>query len=711
LKTLILTEKPSVARDFAAALSVNTRGNGHFESEQFIITWAIGHLLELKAPEDYDSKWKRWSLDTLPILPDRLSYSPNAKTKKQLTVVKAQLQRKDLATIIVATDAGREGELIARTLLDFAQIAKHPKILLLRFWTSQALSKKVILDNIKNAASLAQYDRLYFAGRARQSADWLVGMNLSRLATIKMGDLFSVGRVQTAVLALLAERRLAIDNFKPVPYFQIIGKFLFATGELLATWFDSNKKEDASKIENKTKADLILKNCAGQEGVVTSIVRDKKMQVPPQLFSLTELQKLANRLYGFSAQETLSIAQNLYEKKKCLSYPRTDAQVLGTSSLEQVQEMLTKLEAEYGDYFKYFDEKKLSLKNHLVFDDNKLTDHHALMPLAIYHGNLSSDEGKIYDLVVKRFVAVFSANFEYEQTTIVCKIGQETFKASGQRIICLGWKMLAGGDSEKFLPPLIEGERSKAVELRAEQKETRPPNEYSEASLLHDMANPSKLVQEAELKKIFRGEVGLGTQATRAQIIETLLSRKYVTRSEKNLQALPKGMALVETLKKMPISKVLASPEETAKWELDLSHIAQGSGDPKAFMLAIRKFVADCATEWKQAAIVAQASSASPVGKKAKKYPSKVIGECPFCKSSVLEFPKSFGCKNWKAGCKFTVWKIIAGKKITAAQASKIIKNGRSDLLRGFKSKGGNVFSAYLVINKNAVVFEFIKDK
>ncbi len=706
MKTLILTEKPSVARDFASALNISGKGNGFFENETFIITWAIGHLLELKSPEDYDTKWKRWTLESMPIIPERLSYKPNAKTKKQLTIVKSQLQRDDLQKIIVATDAGREGELIARTLLDFAKTAKVPRF---RFWTSQALSEKVILENLKNAAPLNNYDRLYLAGRARQSADWLVGMNLSRLATIKLNDLFSVGRVQTAVLALLCDRRKAIDNFKPIPYFQIMATLSFRLGKLVTIWFDPTKKENSNKIDTKELAQKILLSCEGKSAVVESLTCDKKSQPPPPLYSLTELQKAANRIYGFSAQDTLSLAQALYEKKKCLSYPRTDAQVLGTSSFDQVCEVLTKLRNEYGDYFEYFDDKKLTLKNKLVFDDSKLTDHHALMPLKTYSGNLTSPEGKIFDLVLKRFIAAFSQNFVYEQSSVVCKIEKEKFKTDGMRIICLGWKKLAGGDHEKFLPILTEGDVGETLELKSEQKETRPPSEYTEASLLQDMTNPARLVKESELKKIFRGEVGLGTQATRAQIIETLLSRDYVNRKEKNLTATPKGVALVEVMRSLVHSKVLASPEETAKWELDLSNISQGQGDPMAFMLAIRDFVAKCTQEWKESspAPVFQKKSSPNTKGKAKKYPAKIIGECPLCKGSVLDFPKSFGCKNWKEGCKFTIWKVVAGRKISSSEAQKIIKFGKGDLLDGFKSKDGKKFKARLVFNGTKVILEF----
>ena len=313
MKTLILTEKPSVARDFAKALNVASRGDGFFENSDTIITWAIGHLMELKEPSEYDAKWKSWNLTSLPILPPRLSYKPNAKTKKQLLIVQKQLKRKDLSRIVLATDAGREGELIGRSIINDLKL----KTDCYRFWTSQALSPSVINDNMKALKPLSHYDRLYYAGRSRQSADWLVGMNLSRLATIRMGDVFSVGRVQTAVLALIVNKREEIDEFKSTPYFVIQAKFKFSAGELSAAWFNPSKKgENNTQLKTEEEALRVLKNCEGHPAIIKMVSKEKKKKSPPPLFSLTELQKVANKMYGFSAQKTLSLAQTLYEKNK-----------------------------------------------------------------------------------------------------------------------------------------------------------------------------------------------------------------------------------------------------------------------------------------------------------------------------------------------------------------------------------------------------------
>jgi DNA topoisomerase-3 len=697
MKTLILAEKPSVARDFASALKVPARGHGYFENQNTIITWAIGHLMELKEPEEYDKKWRTWNLGTLPVLPDRLSYKANSKTKKQYSIVLKQIQRKDIGKIVLATDAGREGELIGRTLINQAK----PKASLFRFWTSQALSPSVIKENMNSLSPLSSYDRLYYSGRARQSADWLVGMNLSRLATIKMGDLFSVGRVQTAVLALLVKKRDEIDQFKPESYFILSGKFNFKNGEIRAQWFDPSKKNENTHLRDKKRLDAIIKSSQGKIAIVSQVQKEKKSFPSPQLFSLTELQKVANRRYGFSAKKTLSLAQSLYEKHKCLSYPRTDARVLGTKSFGQVQKLINVFKKDSPEHFKYFDDKKVSLKNRQVFNDEKLTDHHALIPLK--NTSLNGDESKVFDLVLKRFVAAFSKNFEYEETKVVIKVEKENFKARGQKIVCLGWRHLSGGDKELILPAIEKNETGVVIDLKPESKKTQPPPEYTDSSLLQDMINPSRLVDEKELKQVFRGEVGLGTQATRAQIIETLIFRKYIKRNGKSLVALARGQELVKNLKKLPHSGLLTHPEETAKWELDLENISQGQGNPKDFMLRIRKFVSDCTEEWKS-------TSFDKVQRKEERQNDKTqesIGTCPICKGPVIESPKSFSCKNWRDGCKFTIWKKIAGKKISKNQAKTILKNGKSAPLKGFKSKTGKKFNASLVINDSGVEFSF----
>lgn len=705
MKSLILTEKPSVARDFAKALKIRSRNDGHFEGTDFIITWAIGHLLQLKNPEDYDKKWKKWSLDTLPIIPDRLKFRPNPKTRKQLTIIKSLLKRSDLAEVIIATDAGREGELIGRLILEDAK----SKLPVKRFWTSQALTPNVVLSELKAVRPISEFNRLYLAGRARQSADWLVGMNMSRLATINFGDLFSIGRVQTAVLGLLVKRRKEIDEFVPEPYFTIIATAKFQAGTIDGDWFDPKKKEFNSRIPSKEKADAIKKSVEGKEAKLEKVEKKEHSQPPPYLFSLTQLQKTANRMYGFTAKKTLSLAQALYEKHKCLSYPRTDAQVLGEKSFSLAKKIIEKLKTAYEVDFENLDESKVSLSNRMVFNDAKLTDHHAIIPLKLPPKGLTKDEFLLYRLVTKRFIAAFSRDFKYSETKVVFVTGVHHFRTQGKKIIDLGWKSLLGADKDKYLLDVKIGEIGQLEKAEVDKKKTRPPLEYSDASLLQDMINPASLVEDSDLKRVFRGEVGIGTQSTRAQIIETLIDRGYVARNGRHLKALEKGVFLIYSLKKLKLSKIFSSPEQTAQWELSLEEVASGSGDPKAFMLNIRKLIHDCVEEWKvgtHSQYMGPKTKRSSKSKFQKGKKFEDVGTCPLCKKHVRDFPKSYSCEDWKNGCQFKVWKVTAKKKISKAQIGKLLNKGSTDSIKGFKSKLGIEFSAKLILKDGKVEFQ-----
>ncbi len=372
-KTLILAEKPSVGRDFAEALSKNVqKGDGYLETDQFVITWAIGHLLTPYDPDDYDKTLKKWTVDSLPIIPSEFKYKSIKESKKQLDVIKKLFKRDDISRLIVATDAGREGELIARLILKEVK----NKLPALRFFTSDALTKEVIIDGIKKSKPLKDYDRLFLAGLSRQKADWLVGMNLSRIVTIKMGDLFSVGRVQTAVLDLIVERRDEIDHFKPKQYFELKANFKFANDNIDTYWFDPNKKVDEKRKDKKADFEKIISAIEKDKAIISKRDEVERTHYPDGLYSLTELQRRANSEFGFSAQKTLDIAQSLYEKYKVLSYPRTDSKVMGTSSLDLISEKVNYFKNEYPDKFSKFAPYKVSLKNKALFDDSKLTDHH-----------------------------------------------------------------------------------------------------------------------------------------------------------------------------------------------------------------------------------------------------------------------------------------------------------------------------------------------
>lgn len=706
MKTLILTEKPSVARDFAQALagarSSGGGGEGFIETDDYVITWAIGHLLAPFDPEDYDAKFKKWSLATLPILPVEFKFKAQAKTKKQLDIIKKLLKRTDLERLIVATDAGREGELIARLILNDGR----SKLKSFRFFTSAALTKEVIHHELKNLKPLQEYDRLYIAGRARQKADWLVGMNLSRLATLKLNDLFSVGRVQTAVLGLIVERRKAIEAFVPQEYFEMKANFKFTEGNVSAYWFDPKKKEDEKRMNMREFFDKLVCELNKKEARITVLNQTEKTQYPQGLYSLTELQRQANIQFGFSASKTLEIAQSLYEKYKCLSYPRTDSKVMACSSLDMVKGLVYKFREIYPEHFLKFEAYKISLKNKAVFDDSRLTDHHGLVPLKDFSGNETSPEGKIFHLILKRFISNFLANHKYLETEVEIESEGNLFKTRGKKIIEIGFKVLEGRESEELLPAINLNDVGIFEEGEVEAKKTKPPFDYTEASLLYDMTNPARLVAESDLKKIFRSEIGLGTQATRAQIIETLLKRNYVERSGKNLKATDKGIQLVDRLSSMPSTSALTCVSQTAKLELKLQSMAEGENDDLDFLDGIHKYVESATSEWKSIETIAGE-------KKEKIYTDRPsvaanLGPCPVCQAEVKDFPKSYSCSRWKEGCGFTIWKIVAKKKLSESIVKILMTSKKTDLLKGFKSKAGKSFEAYLLLNKEGKVeFEF----
>lgn len=697
--TLILTEKPSVARDFAKALQVDSKGrkNGFLEGNNFIVTWAVGHLVELAEPQDYDPKWAKWDLSTLPILPHRLKYKPIAQTEGQLRIVQKQLQRKDIGQIVIATDAGREGEVIARTILDSVH-AELPSRL--RFWTSQALTPQVILDTMEHLRPSSEFDRLWHAGQARQIADWLVGMNLSRAATLKLGnsrDVFSVGRVQTAVLALLVDRRRERENFKPEPYWLLRAGFANTRGEWWGLWF----KGEQNRFEKLEDANQVVASIAEGMGKVKSVKREKKRQPPPMLYSLTDLQREANTRFGFSAKLTLDTAQKLYEEKKCLSYPRTDSKVLGSKNVGLVKNILQKLSTAYPETFQGIEDSRIGLSNKRVFNDAKLTDHHALIPLTPFpEGSGGQTERRIYELVLKRFAAAFHPDYEYEATEIITEVCGETFRTKGSRPLKLGWKAVYGlkeysagtGEEEpeeENLPLLEKNDPAKVAETRVEEKMTQPPPEYSEALLLKDMTNPSRFVSEEELQRIFKGEPGLGTQATRAQIIETLISRKYVLREKKKLAATDKGCFLIDHLRKLEGVKTITSPEETARWEFELERIARGMGDRDLFLSGIASFVERGVKEFKAAG--------------RRDLVRHTFGKCPACGGEIIEGRRGYGCKNWReenGGCRFVVWKDIAGRRI-GPELLAIILSGTETPVMQFRSKDGKEFKAALKLEKS----------
>lgn len=696
MKTLILTEKPSVAMDFAKALGIHGRQDGYIENDGYIITWAVGHLVTLKEPQEYKEQWGKWDLNTMPIIPEHIEYKPIEQSKKQLKTIQTLIKKGSFQKLIIATDAGREGEVIARSILIYAGF-KQGSCPVYRFWTSQALTPAVIKTGLSSLQPISEYDRLWNAGQARQVADWLVGMNLSRAVTLSFSsnEPFSVGRVQTAVLSLLVDRLRDRENFVSTPYWLIHAEFKSPKGNWTGTWFNP----EGNRVLSENIATNIAQKISGGNGSVTHSTQEQKKKTPPLLYSLTDLQRDANTQLGFPAQKTLDLCQGLYESDKCLSYPRTDSKVLGSQNVDMVQTIIQNLSGVYPDLFACSDHNLISLSNKRVFNDSKLTDHHALIPLAACPNDLPQDKQKIYNMVLTRFAAAFHPDCEYLHTEIITEIEKETFKTTGNVILKAGWTVLypsSSNEKEKDeenkeyenLPDLHKGDPAQVANVLLPKKMTSPPPEYTESSLLKDMTNPGKYVTEDQLKKIFRGEVGLGTQATRAQIIETLIKRNYAARKGKNIGATTKGCFLINNIRKLGAAGTVASPDATAAWELCLEGIASGQDVGNGFLAGIKNFVSESINQIKKGS-VATFKPPEPQN----------IGLCPVCKANVIEGKKGFGCANYKQGCKFVVWKEISGKTLTLNMVTDLLNKKKTNVLKGFLSKKtGKKFDAALAL-------------
>ena len=573
-KTLVLAEKPSVGRDLAKVLKCNQNKGSYIEGNKYIVTWAMGHLVGLLDPEGYDDKYKQWKMETLPMLPKYMKLTVLKKTGKQYNEVKKQLLRKDVSDIVIATDSGREGELVARWILEKSGVKKPLK----RLWISSQ-TNKAILEGFKNLKDAKEYDNLYKAAVCRAEADWLVGLNVTRALTCKYNAQLSAGRVQSPTLAMIVNREEEIRNFKPVDYWT-----LNAEGNGFALTWVSNKGDNSTFKEEV--ADSILNKCKGQNGEVTEVKKTTKKKYSPALYDLTELQRDANKIWGYSAKQTLNIMQRLYENHKVLTYPRTDSRYVTSDIVATIPERLKAVS--FGEYRAAAESLlKSGVKaNKNYVDNSKVSDHHAIIPTEEKGSlaNLSTEEKHIYDLVVKRFLSVLMPAYEYEQTTVVVNIAGETFTAKGNITKSKGWKRLYDNlkdeEDSQELPELKSGDKITVASVNKVKKQTTPPARFNEATLLSAMENPQKYVNLGkDAAKTLNETGGLGTVATRADIIEKLFNSFVIEKKGKDIYPTSKGKQLIDL-----VPEDLKSPLLTAKWESQLDNIAKGKANDKKFV-------------------------------------------------------------------------------------------------------------------------------
>lgn len=579
---IVLAEKPSVGREIARVLKCKNNKGSYIEGNGYIVTWALGHLVGLMDPEGYGDKYKKWSMETLPMLPKPMKLTVLKKTSKQYNEVKKQLLRNDVDEIIIATDAGREGELVARWIIDKSGVRKKIK----RLWISSQ-TDKAIMDGFKNLKDGRAYDNLYKAAVCRAEADWLVGLNVTRALTCKYNAQLSAGRVQSPTLAMIVNREDEIKNFKPEDYYNL--KAL--TDKFALSWVSTKgntnifKEEVAKSILDKTK---------NSTGEVIDITKSRKKKYSPALYDLTELQRDANRIWGYSAKQTLNIMQRLYENYKLLTYPRTDSRYISSDILPTIPDRLRGISV--GEYRAYADKLlKQGFKGNKSFVDNsKVSDHHAIIPTEekLNLGILSSEEKNIYNLVVKRFLSVMLQPYEYEQTTIKVNINGEIFLAKGNTTLEKGWKALYrredldDEEGTQELPTLNVNDKVNIKKIELTKKQTTPPGRFNEGTLLSAMENPHKYINVGKDAAKTLGETGgLGTVATRADIIEKLFNSFVIEKRGKDIYPTSKGIQLIEL-----VPEELKSPLLTAKWEKDLEDISRGKTNDKAFIENMKRY-------------------------------------------------------------------------------------------------------------------------
>ncbi|WP_299116911.1 DNA topoisomerase 3 [uncultured Winogradskyella sp.] len=668
-----IAEKPSVAREIAAVLGASTKRDGYFEGNGYAVTYTFGHLCTLKEPSDYKPYWKSWDLNNLPMLPEKfeVKVSDNDGIKKQFNIVKSLFDKAEV--VINCGDAGQEGELIQRWVLNEANYKGQVK----RLWIS-SLTTEAIKEGFENLKPSEDYDNLYYAGFSRSIGDWLLGINATRLYTVKHGgykQVLSVGRVQTPTLAMLVKRFKEIENFKPQPYWELQTTyrdtlFNYEEGRFL-------KMEDGEVLANKVKKDQFE---------IVSVTKKKGTEYAPKLFDLTGLQVYCNTKFGMSADETLKAAQRLYEQK-AISYPRVDTTFLPNDVYPKVKGILSKL-TNYSALTSPLLDKKIK-KSAKVFNDKKVTDHHAIIPTGMQISTQHGDQ-KVYDAIVKRFIAVFYEDCKVSNTIVIGQAADVKFRTTGKEILSKGWRVVfessQTNDKKESLLPTFEDREKGPHEPSFIEKQTKPPNQYTEASLLRAMETAGKQVDDEELRDIMK-ENGIGRPSTRANIIETLFKRKYIKRNKKQILPTVTGIQLIDTIQ----NELLKSAELTGTWEKQLKDIEKGEYSASAFIKSMKRMVDALVYEVRTEKVTTRISAVNNKSAKTVKATSKtskgVVGKaCPKCKSGQLIKGKTaFGCNRYGTSCDFTLPFKFENKKISENQLVRLLSKGSTLNLKGFK--------------------------
>jgi len=684
-KKLIIAEKPSVAADISRALGGFKRSGEYFESDRFVLSSAVGHLLELAVPEEHDVKRGKWSFAKLPVIPPHFELSPIERSESRLNLLLRLMKRKDVTSLVNACDAGREGELIFRYIVQHARSKKPIERLWLQSMTPQSIREGFArLRPDKELLPLAD------AAKSRSEADWLVGINGTRAMTAfnsKEGGFYltTVGRVQTPTLAILVEREERIRAFTARDYWEVQARFGAKGGEYPGRWFDASFKKDddaerrPERLWRARDAEAIVAACRGKSGLASEETKPST-QLSPLLYDLTSLQREANARFGFPARMTLSLAQALYERHKVLTYPRTDARALPEDYLVTVKQTLDVLgeTREFAPFARQILKQGWVRPNKRVFDNSKISDHFAIIPTLQTPKHLNEAEHKLYDMVVRRFLAVFYPAAEYLQTTRITRVAEHHFKTEGKVLQTPGWLAVYGrarAEESENLPPIGQGEKVALREIAAQANQTKPPPRYTEATLLSAMEGAGKLVEDDELREAMAAK-GLGTPATRAAIIEGLIREEYMHREGRELVPTPKAFSLLFALHMLHIVE-LASPELTGEWEHKLKLIEAGKMTREEFMAQITHLVRNVVSTIKHGEIpdVVYATVPAP---------------CPKCGGVVQENYRKVQCQK----CDFSLWRVISGREWAPEELAELFTKRFVGPLTGFRSKQGRPFSA-----------------